>query len=120
MPFGNAVDTLALPDNAKEDLDMSSHASFSDDDAIEFNPPANSTGGEMSLADQLAAQANRLKPAGTQAEAKPVQKPAAEMTLAEQLAAQMNKLKPAGSQAAEPKPVEKPASEMTLAEQLAA
>lgn len=84
VPFGTATDTLALPDNAKEDLEMSSHASLSDDEVIDFNPPANSTGGEMSLADQLAAQANRLKPAGSSVnEPKPVQKPASEMTLAE-------------------------------------
>jgi hypothetical protein len=43
----------------------------------------------MTLAEQLAAQANKLKPAGGggASEAKPVLKPASEMTLAEQLAA---------------------------------
>lgn len=42
---------------------------------------------EMTLAEQLAAQASRLKPAGGGAatESKPVEKPMSQMTLAEQL-----------------------------------
>ncbi len=75
---------------------MSSHASFNGSDGdIDFNPPANSTGGEMSLADQLAAQLNKMK-SKSQVEVAPIEKPASEMTLAEQLAAQLNKMKPKG------------------------
>lgn len=40
---------------------MSEHPSFAaSDEEIEFNPPKQ----EMTLAEQLAAQANKLKPAG--------------------------------------------------------
>lgn len=94
VPFGTAaaepapvMDTLALPKNAADDLaneSFHSHASFAaSDDEIDFNPPQK----EMTLAEQLAAQANKLKPAGgaSVVESKPVEKPLSEMTLAEQL-----------------------------------
>jgi len=68
VPFGAAAttDLLNLPEDGAKDLDISSHASFnaSDGEDIVFNPPKQE-GSEMSLADQLAAQANRLKPAGS-------------------------------------------------------
>jgi hypothetical protein len=52
-PFGDAaLDTLALPTNGADDLDMSSHASFEEEDEIEFKPPALGAGGvEMTLAE---------------------------------------------------------------------
>lgn len=72
-----------MPTNAAADIDETfhSHASFaaSDDDELDFNPPKE----EMSLAEQLAAQANKLKPTGGAASPTPVEKPASEMTLAE-------------------------------------
>ena len=74
----------------------------------------------MTLAEQLAASAARLKPKGgasrTASVAEPPQKPESEMTLAEQLAASASRLKPAVKKDAPPKPE----SEMTLAEQLQA
>jgi hypothetical protein len=41
-----------LPTNGADDLDMSSHASFEEEDEIEFKPPALGGGGvEMTLAE---------------------------------------------------------------------
>ena len=41
---------------------MSSHASFEEEDEIEFKPPALGGGGvEMTLAEQLAAQAEKMR-----------------------------------------------------------
>ena len=50
-PFGDDVlDTLALPTTGADDLDMSSHASWEEEE-IEFKPPAAGGGTEMSLAE---------------------------------------------------------------------
>lgn len=73
----------------------------------------------MTLAEQLAAQGQKLKPISDTPPAAPVEKPASQMTLAEQLAAQATKLKKIDPDEP-PKPVNKPAHMMTLAEQLQA
>lgn len=44
------MDTLALPTNGADDLDMSSHASWEEEE-IEFKPSPSGVGIEMSLAE---------------------------------------------------------------------